>query len=74
VTVSLASSGRDPVLLRARAGRYAWDMSGYLRAGGTLAQLLGAFQDRYRPIVRHRNREPNPAGPVAAGITYCKQR
>jgi hypothetical protein len=49
-------------------------MSGYLRAGGTLAQLLGAFQDRYRPIVRHRNREPKPPGPLAAAIMFCKQR
>jgi hypothetical protein len=72
--MSLSPSAHDRALFGARSSRYAWDMSGYLRAGGTLAQLLGAFQDRYRPIVRHRNREPRPAGPVAAAATFCKQR
>jgi hypothetical protein len=65
-------AGRDAALPGARSGRYAWDMSGYLRAGGTLEQLLDAFQHRYHPIVRHRLREVRPSSAVAG--TYCKQR
>jgi hypothetical protein len=70
--MTLLSLGRDGVLGGARSGRYAWDMSGYLRAGGTLEQLLDAFQHRYHPIVRHRIREVRPPSAVAG--TYCKQR
>jgi hypothetical protein len=71
------------VSLQPRLGRYAWDLNGYLRAGGKLAQVLEAFQDEYAvPTMRDRQPRiekkaaPVHAAPVQSGMgaTFCKGR
>ncbi len=65
-------------------GSYAWDLSGFLRSGGKLSQLLDAFQDQYAPKVRARVERPAPVAVparsadrgVAGGpaLSFCKVR
>jgi hypothetical protein len=62
--------------LQSRSRRYAWDLPGYLRAGGTLVQVLEAFQDNYyAPLLRDPQRADRRASvPGMTGVTYCKTR
>jgi hypothetical protein len=58
-----------------RARRYAWDLTGYLRAGGTLEQLFEAFQDNYAPLLRDPQRaERRAVSATGVGPMFCKAR
>jgi hypothetical protein len=66
------------VSLQPRFGRYAWDLTGYLRAGGKLAHVLEAFQDEYA-VPTMRDRQPRSEKKTAVvqyvtGGTFCKGR
>jgi hypothetical protein len=54
--------------------RYAWDLSGFLRSGGKLEQVLEAFQESYAPLLRERPRAVRKAAPESASATFCKVR
>lgn len=69
------------VSLSPHVGRYAWDLNGYLRAGGKLSKVLEAFQDEYTVITMHdrqtkaeKKKAAAAAVPVSATGTYCKVR
>jgi hypothetical protein len=57
-----------------RAGRYSWDLSGFLRSGGTLEQVLEAFQDHYAPLLRERPHAVRRVASGGAAATFCKVR
>jgi hypothetical protein len=65
------------VSLQPRIRRYAWDLTGYLRAGAKLTQVLAAFQDEYAvPQLRDRQEKKVAAAAVHSVMTamFCKVR